>query len=134
MEELKKVISQIASPAITKMIISKPAAKTSQYKKIVIERKKEYFQAAKYTEKQVFHDNVMPENLEQYLLETISKTYLQVNAWDAEKEHILLISKKGKPTYKTKQVANAQGANTTPENGQQKLQSADHNRKKNYIL
>lgn len=134
MEELKKVISQIASAAITKMIISKPAAKTSQYKKIVIERKKEYFQAAKYTEKQVFHDNVMPENLEQYLLETIPETYLQVNAWDAEKEHILLISKKGKPTYKTKQVANAQGANTTPENGQQKLQSADHNRKKNYIL
>ena len=134
MDELKKVISQIASSAITKMIISKPVAKTSQYKKIVIERKKEYFQAAKYTEKQVFHDNVMPENLEQYLLETIPDTYLQVNAWDAEKEHILLISKKGKPTYKTKKLPNAQNANMPSDNAQQNSQEADHNRKKNYIL
>lgn len=134
MEELKKVIGQIASAAITKMIISKPAAKTNQYKKIVIERKKEYFQAAKYTEKQVFHDNVMPENLEQYLLDTIPDTYLQVNAWDAEKEHILLISKKGKPTYKTKKAANAQSVSASEGCGQQKSQSADHNRKKNYIL
>lgn len=134
MDELKKVISQIASAAITKMIISKPVAKTSQYKKIVIERKKEYFQAAKYTEKQVFHDNVMPENLEQYLLETIPDTYLQVNAWDAEKEHILLISKRGKPTYKTKKLPNDQNANMPSDNAQQNSQEADHNRKKNYIL
>ena len=123
MEELKKIIGQIAAASITKMIISKPAAKTIEYKKIVIERKKEYFQAAKYTEKQVFHDNVMPEDLENYLQETIADSYLQVNAWDLEKEHILLISKKGKPTYKTKKSPNAL---STSEDS--------HNRKKNYIL
>jgi len=144
MEELKNIISQIAASSITKMIISKPAAKTIEYKKIVIERKKasfskEYFQAAKYTEKQVFHDNVMPEDLENYLRETIIDSYLQVNAWDAEKEHILLISKKGKATYKTKKLQNAQGANMKAGNGQSEGQSADmtytfHNRKKNYIL
>ena len=123
MEELKKIIGQIAASSITKMIISKPAAKTIEYKKIVIERKKEYFQAAKYTEKQVFHDNVMPEDLENYLQETIADSYLQVNAWDVEKEHILLISKKGKATYKTKKLSNSQ--NTSEDS---------HNRKKNYIL
>lgn len=145
MEELKKLIGQIAASSITKMIISKPAAKTIEYKKIVIERKKasfpkEYFQAAKYTEKQVFHDNIMPEDLENYLVKTIIENYLQVNAWDLEKEHILLISKKGKATYKTKKSPNAQGANAKAENGQAvDGQSSDttytsHNRKKNYIL
>jgi len=150
MEELKKLIGQIAASGIMKMIISKPASKTTEYKKIVIEYKKasaqkEYFQAAKYTEKQVFHDNIMPLDLENYLQEIIAGSYLQVNAWDAEKEHILLISKKGKPTYKTKKSQTAQKVNAKPENGQAnacetpEVQNSDmtytsHNRKKNYIL
>ena len=66
MEELEKIIAQIAATVLTKVIISKPAAKTMEYKKIVIERKKDYFQAAKYTEKQVFHDNVVPKELKNY--------------------------------------------------------------------
>lgn len=127
MDELKKEIHQIVAGELVKIIISKPAAKTNLYKKIVIERKKEYFQAAKYTEKQVFHDNVMPEELEQYLFDNISGNYLQVNAWDVEKEHILLISKKEKVTYKTKKIST--GANQTPLN-----EGTQHNRKKNYIL
>ncbi|MBR5317003.1 MAG: SAM-dependent methyltransferase [Lachnospiraceae bacterium] len=145
MEELKKVIGQIVASTITKMIISKPVTKNIEYKKIIIERKKEYFQAAKYTEKQVFHDNVMPEDLEKYLQETIAEAYLQVNAWDVEKEHILLISKKGKVTYKTKKSSNVQGTNAKAENGQANVQGVaegqradiaytSHNRKKNYIL
>ena len=144
MEELKKIISQIVAASITKMIISKSVAKSAPYKKIVIERKKEYFQAAKYTEKQVFHDNIIPEDLEKYLQETIADVYLQVNAWDVEKEHILLISKKGKATYKTKKLPNAQGTNLKVKNGQTdeqvpegqsvELTYTSHNRKKNYIL
>lgn len=132
MNELKKIISDIVKASITKMIISKPTEKTNPYKKIVIERKKDYFQAAKYTEKQVFHDNVKPEDLESYLLETIADAYLQVNAWDAEKEHILLISKKGKITYKTKKLPNMQA--TTASQNTTATATADHNRKKNYIL
>lgn len=140
MSELEKVISRIVANSITKMIISKPAEKTNPYKKIVIERKKEYFQAAKYTEKQVFHDNVMPEELEQYLQELITDAYLQVNAWDVEKEHIVLISKKGKVTYKMKKLPGAQNvvAGEAQPDGAS-AQTADmtystHNRKKNYIL
>jgi len=145
MEELRKVIGQIVAASITKMIVSKPIAKTNSYKKIVIERKKAYFQAAKYTEKQVFHDNVAPEELEKYLCEILIDNYLQVNAWDAGKEHILLISKKGKVTYKTKKLQNVQDVDketsTTQENpnGISESDGASmtytaHNRKKNYIL
>lgn len=144
MGELKTIVNRMVTSHITKMIISKPAEKTIEYKKIVIERKKEYFQASKYTEKQVFHDNVVPENLEQYLYSMIEDAYLQVNAWDAEKEHILLISKKGKLTYKTKKLSNIQSEKTEAASEQNHLavtieQTSDmsytaHNRKKNYIL
>ena len=145
MNELKNIIGRIVTDSIVKMIISKPVSKNTEYKKIVIERKKEYFQASKYTEKQVFHDNIMPEDLENYLQETIADDYLQVNAWDMEKEHILLISKKGKATYKTKKLPNSPDASVKETNGQSKEQVvaerqranmvyASHNRKKNYIL
>lgn len=138
MNELKNTISQIVACSIQKIIISKPQEKSNPYKKIVIERKKEYFQAAKYTEKQVFHDNVEQKVLEQYLLETVADAYLQVNAWDTEKEHILLLSKKGKITYKTKKSPHI-GQDKTMQVPEGKAQTADfsyedHNRQKNYIL
>ena len=138
MNELKNTISQIVACSIQKIIISKPQEKSNPYKKIVIERKKEYFQAAKYTEKQVFHDNVEQKDLEQYLLETVADAYLQVNAWDTEKEHILLLSKKGKITYKTKKSPHI-GQDKTMQVPEGKAQTADfsyedHNRQKNYIL
>ena len=138
MNELKNTISQIVACSIQKIIISKPQEKSNPYKKIVIERKKEYFQAAKYTEKQVFHDNVEQKDLEQYLLETVADAYLQVNAWDTEKEHILLLSKKGKITYKTKKSPHI-GQDKTMRVPEGKAQTADfsyedHNRQKNYIL
>ena len=134
MDELKKIIAEIAASFLTKIIISKPINKTIEYKKIVIERKKTYFQAAKYTEKQVFHDNVEMENLEQYLLELITDAYLQVNAWSMEMEHILLISKKGKVTYKAKKLANISNAKTNADGQTIDMAYTAHNRKKNYIL
>ena len=93
-----------------------------------MQRKKDCFQAAKYTEKQVFHDNIKPEGMTAYLLETVKDTYLQVNAWDLEKEHILLLSKKGKLTYKTRKLQ--QESKMTPAF----KENPEHNRRKNYIL
>ena len=148
MSELEKILQEIVKESIVKMIISKPAQKLNPYKKVVIERKKEYFQAAKYTEKQVFHDNIKLEALEEYLTTLIADAYLQVNAWDREKEHILLLSKKGKVMYKTKKLpntANVAEPEVKPADSeivagvQQKVNNieenyAAHNRKKNYIL
>lgn len=61
-----------------------------------------------------------------------------VNAWDTEKEHILLLSKKGKITYKTKKSPHI-GQDKTMQVPEGKAQTADfsyedHNRQKNYIL
>ena len=146
MNELEKLLQEIVKETIVKMIISKPVQKSNPYKKIVIERKREYFQAAKYTEKQVFHDNVKPEELLEYLTGLIVDIYLQVNAWDMEKEHILLLSKKGKVTYKTKKLpkpqnvaamqdGSSEGADGAVQaSGSTEVSYAAHNRKKNYIL
>ena len=98
MEEQKEKLSAIAQAKPYKIIISKPAGGEIPYRRIVIERKESYYQAAAYTEKQVFHENIPPEKLAEYLGKTAVGQYLQVNAWDDAAEHIYLCSKKGKVT------------------------------------
>ena len=98
METIETYLDEIAAAGAGKIIISKPANKAEEYKKIVIEKKESYFQAAAYTQKQVFHENIRMEELGSYLKTTVSGFYLQVNAWDETTEYILLISKKGKVT------------------------------------
>ena len=53
MEEQKEKLSAIAQVKPYKIIISKPAGGEIPYRRIVIERKESYYQAAAYTEKQV---------------------------------------------------------------------------------
>lgn len=121
-EDWIAAIEKLSANPLMKIIISKPMAKDCQYKKIVVEKKGDGYQAAKYTEKQVFHDNFGVEDLQGYLMEVIHDTFLQVNAWDETKEYSLLISKKGAVTLRAK--ASKEAPDTVTE----------HNRKKNYIL
>lgn len=122
MEERIERLGQIAEALPYKLILSKPAEKSADCRRIVIEKKDGFYQAAAYTEKQVFHRNLLVGELREYLVEQAGN-YLQVNAWDDEKEHILLCSKKGKVTYQTKKQ---QGAAAKPQRG--------HDRKKKYLL
>ena len=58
MSELKDLIIKIFDNELKKAVISKPVSKQSEYKKITISRMPKFFQIAKHTEKQVFHENV----------------------------------------------------------------------------
>lgn len=109
MEEQMEKLSAIAQAKPYKIIISKPAGGEIPYRRIVIERKESYYQAAAYTEKQVFHENIPPERLAEYLGKTVAGQYLQVNAWDDAAEHMYLCPKKGKVTYKTKKKCTDDG-------------------------
>lgn len=60
MEELTSRLIELSAADVYKIIISKPAKKENVYRRIVIEKKESYFQAASYTEKQVFHENIQP--------------------------------------------------------------------------
>ena len=126
MNELEQYVTMMLDAGVNKIIISNPNAKSNRIKKIIIDKKGEKFQIARYTEKQVFHENVELNLLADKCVEIINNNYRQVNGLSKNEEHIILISKKGSCNYKVKK--NATDAIKT------KANSDGHNRKKNYIL
>ena len=138
MNELQQYLSIILETDFNKIIISNPANKSEEYQKLVIERKKDFCQISKYTQKQVFHENVKKEELADRCVELTAGYYRQVNAMTADAEHIILISKNGKCNYKVKRLATeaikAAGVGTGMAAGVEAPSGNGHNRKKNYIL
>lgn len=126
MSELQQYIQSMLKTDIQKIIISNPTTKSEEYKKIIIENKGKTYQIAKYTEKQVFHENILLEELTNRCVELTENHYKQINGMSATEEHIILISKKGKCNYKVKKTATDQVTLSKKTNG--------HNRQKNYIL
>lgn len=124
MSNLAQSLAAILADTPQRLVLSKQASKTQEYRKVVIEQKSDCYQIAKYTEKQVFHENCDRSRLEEYLTQTMGAQFLQLNGWSQGKEHIILISKKGAVTYKKKVVPNATQPKIT----------ASHNRRKNYLL
>ena len=122
MTELKDFIFAIFENEIKKAVISKPASKENEFKKITISRMPKFFQIAKHTPKQVFHENVQFGDVANRANELMGKDFLQFNAWSGDKEYYI-IDKNGKFIFKTRGNANA-----TP------VAPADHNRQKQYIL
>ena len=53
-EELKLKLQQITQQEVYKVIVSKSSDKAAKYRKIEIEKKSSGYQAAAYTQKQVF--------------------------------------------------------------------------------
>lgn len=128
MSDLNESLASILAAMPQRLILSKQTNKSQLYRKVTIERIEQntgdYYQIAKYTEKQVFHENCTPDELTTHLREMLGEQFLQLNAWSAGAEHQILMSKKGTVTYKKKVVPNAAQPKT----------SGAHNRKKNYLL
>lgn len=126
MEDLKSAISEITKEEIIKVVISNKINKDVKYKKIVFALKekanKEYYQIEKYTDKQVFHENIEKGTLEEKVLECLENNYKQLTAWSDEATLDLKISKKGKILLNKKKSDN------------KKLVKKEHNKEKNYIL
>lgn len=126
MEELKKVINEIVKEDILKLVVSNKMNKQVEYNKITFilkeNNKKQYYQIEKYTDKQVFHENIDKSILEEKVLEYVDSNYKQVSAWSNATTFDLRISKKGKVLFSKKKSDNV------------KLVSKGHNKEKNYIL
>lgn len=122
MLELSKNISNIFQQNPIKTVISKPSKKDNTYIKINIENKGNYYQVSKYTEKQVFHRNINQSEIVDFCTKLMENEYRQLNSWSNGYEHMIMISKKGKISYKRKLTAT-----NIQENKQ-------HNRKKKYII
>ncbi|GAB6167895.1 SAM-dependent methyltransferase [Clostridium carnis] len=126
MENLKNSINEIIQEDIIKIVISNKMNKDVKYNKITFmlkeNKKNKYYQIEKYTDKQVFHENINLENLESKVLELVSENYKQVAAWSNETTFDLKISKKGKVFLSKKKSDNI------------KIVQKGHNKEKNYIL
>ena len=123
MPEINEYILKIFENDIVKAVISKPANKNCEYKKITIAKMSNSYQVAKYTEKQVFHENITNDKIAERCVELTENTYLQFNAWSENKEFSIMVTKKGKVFYKAKNTGN-----------QPAVAPVEHNRQKQYIL
>lgn len=125
MDTLRGSLNKILSAGARRFILSKPVSKSELYIKCILEQRTGFWQLTRYTQKQAFHENIPSEDLLQALENTIQDHYLQVNAFSSEREHCILLSKKGTCTYReTVMPAESRAAAVREE----------HNRKKQYIL
>ena len=126
MNDLRKAICDMVSENIVKVVISNKMKSDIKYNKIIflLKEKKgnEYYQIEKYTDKQVFHENIDKNKLEESLFENIESKYKQVNAWSESSTFDMKISKKGKVFLGKKNSDN------------KKVVNKSHNKEKNYIL
>ncbi len=97
-----------------------------EYKKIVFVRKiiggKNVYQLEKYTDKQVFHENIEEDVVSSKLEKCLEEGFKQMNSFSAEWEYDIKISKKGKFAVNKRKVAG------------KAIHIEGNNRKKNYIL
>ncbi|MFL0165558.1 class I SAM-dependent methyltransferase [Candidatus Clostridium helianthi] len=126
MEDLKKAIKEIIEDNVIKLVISNKTNKNFEYNKIVIylkeNNKRTYYQIEKYTDKQVFHENIDTDILEERIIEYVEPNYKQISAWSNSASFEVKISKKGKVLLSKKKSDN------------QKTLNKAHNKEKNYIL
>ena len=87
MNSIQDSVTCILNDSPLKLVISKPASKDQPYQKITIEQKGSYYQIAKYTKKQVFHENVAAEQLYEKCVDYLETSFRQMNAWSKDKEY-----------------------------------------------
>ena len=67
MEELKKELDEVFKDEIIKIVISNKLSKEVKYNKIAVNLKEankgKFYQIEKFTDKQVFHENISFENI-----------------------------------------------------------------------
>lgn len=126
MDELIKAIDTITNDEIIRLVISNKKNKEIEYNKINFilkeKNKKQYYQIEKYTDKQVFHENIDKELINTKIIEHMKDDYKQLSAWSNDNTFDLKISKKGKIFLGKKKSDN------------KKLANKSHNKEKNYIL
>lgn len=127
--ELQEILDALWEAKPYKFILSNPSRKAGgddapeqAFQKLVLNRLEKGWQLEKYTQKQVFHENLSEQEARDALESALKNGFRQCNAWDGEREHTVRISKGGKVTYQKKRTSQA------PKEKQ------EHNRKKQYIL
>ena len=119
-KELDQVIKEIFEKDIIKVVLSNP--KETKYKKIVVSKNDNGYQAEKFTETQAFHENLKANQISLFSYTCMEEGFKQLNAWDDSFEYSIKISKKGKVFYNRSKASDAVKTNKA------------NNRQKTYFL
>lgn len=123
--EIYEYIGEIVSSNPIRIVFSNKANKEYEYNKVKINyakiKDREIYQIEKFTDKQVFHENIEKNKLGEKIAEML-KDFKQMAAMSEDFSFDLRISKKGKIFFSKQKQKN-----------QVKVKNA-HNKKKNYIL
>lgn len=129
MQEIKNAIDEVLSSKLIKAVISNNKDKNAEYRKIGINLKEksngeEFYQIEKFTQKQVFHENISEKELNDKFVEFMEMGYRQADIWSEGINFNIKISKKGKVFIGKKRTDNSSVVQKTKQ----------HNKKKEYIL
>ena len=125
MNQIEELLKRVLTSLLVDMVIS-GARGGSDFIKIkvrpVMIRDSLYFQVSRYTDKQVFHENMTAEDALETLSGWILHDFRQAQIRMQDEMVTVLVSKKGKATVKSKKAACIE------------TQNLEHNRKKQYII
>lgn len=138
-EEIKPILESLIQPDTQKIILSNPNTSDAPFRKLVYTKKqikgKLCYQLEKFTQKQVFHDTVIPDELAADTAKWMT-TFRQVDLFSSTETICVKQSKKGKIF-----VGKSQMVSTSPKSvsGSANSQNAsnpnlEHNRKKQYLI
>ena len=85
MTELKSALQNLWSDGLYKIILSNAIKKESEgaaYRKVVLNRKTNGWQAEQYTEKQVFHENLKADQVRPFVEQALEQAFRQCSGWD----------------------------------------------------
>lgn len=121
MEELLPLLARCTGPDTYQIVLSAPTDPEEAEKRITLIRRGLAWQIERFRSNQAFHENVEQDELIPLLLQLMER-FKQLNAWDAEYQYSLKLTKKGKPLF------NRQRCLLKPK------QQQGHDREKNYLL
>ena len=125
MNQIEELLKRVVTSLLVDMVIS-GARGGGDFIKIkvrpVMIRDSLYFQVSRYTDKQVFHENMTAEDALETLSGWILHDFRQAQIRMQDEMVTVLVSKKGKATIKSKKAACVE------------TQNLEHNRKKQYII
>jgi SAM-dependent methyltransferase len=163
----EKQIVEVLEELPDKLVLSNLVDREHLYRKTVIQKMvikgAQIYQVQRYTEKQVFHENVAVEYLQQKVLEFFPSVYSQLNVFGQSRQWDFKVTKKGKLLSKVhgsgsaQRMGRVQGTSNAQGTGNaQKIDNAQitrnaqgtvnkkimvegqpltqHNRRKNYLL
>ncbi|MDR1692134.1 MAG: SAM-dependent methyltransferase [Oscillospiraceae bacterium] len=124
MDQLKEALRGAFIADTYKCVLSNPVRPDVPYKKIGISRTDGVYHISKYTDTQVFHENLRFDQTLAFIKRLMGTDYKSFNSWSADREVGVKVSKKGKALFHSRPAV-ADGA---------PREQTSHNRKKRAIL